>query len=86
MAVIEAMTQADGGAERPALSEAQNEAAGQSTKACVQCGKPQIVAYKPFCSKRCADIDLARWLGGTYAIPAAPVEDEDPFGGIADAP
>jgi len=25
--------------------------------------------YRPFCSRRCADIDLGRWLGGTYAIP-----------------
>jgi endogenous inhibitor of DNA gyrase (YacG/DUF329 family) len=34
--------------------------------------------YRPFCSKRCADIDLNRWLGGVYAIPAAGAdEDED---------
>lgn len=37
---------------------------------CPQCGKPAAEAYKPFCSKRCADIDLNRWLSGTYAIPA----------------
>ena len=40
-----------------------------SAKPCPQCGKPQAEAYKPFCSKRCADIDLARWLKGSYAIP-----------------
>lgn len=44
--------------------------------------KPQDQAYRPFCSKRCADIDLARWLGGRYAIPGAPADktgdaDED---------
>ena len=37
--------------------------------ACVVCGKPQDPKYKPFCSKRCADIDLNRWLSGRYAIP-----------------
>jgi endogenous inhibitor of DNA gyrase (YacG/DUF329 family) len=32
--------------------------------------------YRPFCSRRCADIDLGRWLKGSYAIPAAG-EDAD---------
>ncbi|MEA2857386.1 MAG: uncharacterized protein QOH98_1707, partial [Methylobacteriaceae bacterium] len=42
------------------------------------CGKPADAHYRPFCSKRCADIDLHRWLGGVYAIPAAGAdEDED---------
>ena len=45
---------------------------------CPICGRPVETAFKPFCSKRCADIDLNRWLGGVYAIPAAePDEDED---------
>jgi uncharacterized protein len=33
--------------------------------------------YRPFCSRRCADIDLGKWLTGSYAIPAAPDEAED---------
>ncbi|HET6378263.1 MAG TPA: DNA gyrase inhibitor YacG [Methylocella sp.] len=37
---------------------------------CPVCGKPAVFAFRPFCSKRCADIDLHRWLGGVYAIPA----------------
>jgi hypothetical protein len=37
---------------------------------CAECGKPQDPRYKPFCSKRCADLDLHRWLTGGYAIPA----------------
>ena len=41
---------------------------------CPICRKAPTETYKPFCSKRCADVDLARWLGGTYAIPAAPSE------------
>jgi uncharacterized protein len=46
--------------------------------ACPLCGKPADAHYRPFCSKRCADIDLHRWLGGVYAIPSVGVdEDED---------
>jgi endogenous inhibitor of DNA gyrase (YacG/DUF329 family) len=37
--------------------------------ACPTCGKPVVQAYRPFCSKRCADVDLQRWLTGRYAIP-----------------
>lgn len=36
---------------------------------CPICGKPATPAFKPFCSKRCADVDLQRWLSGRYAIP-----------------
>lgn len=36
---------------------------------CAICGKPQDARFKPFCTKRCADIDLGRWLKGSYAIP-----------------
>ncbi|MEM8798254.1 MAG: DNA gyrase inhibitor YacG [Pseudomonadota bacterium] len=38
------------------------------TARCPICDKPTIAAFAPFCSKRCADIDLNRWLGGAYAI------------------
>ncbi|MET7242087.1 DNA gyrase inhibitor YacG [Methylobacterium sp. EM32] len=37
--------------------------------ACPICGKPAVPEFKPFCSKRCADVDLQRWLSGRYAIP-----------------
>jgi hypothetical protein len=43
--------------------------------ACPICRKPMQEAYRPFCSKRCADVDLQRWLTGAYAVPA--VENED---------
>ena len=36
---------------------------------CPICKKPSDEAAKPFCSKRCSDIDLGRWLKGGYAIP-----------------
>ncbi|MBV9051841.1 MAG: DNA gyrase inhibitor YacG, partial [Hyphomicrobiales bacterium] len=38
-------------------------------KACPICGKPSVAPFTPFCSKRCADIDLGRWLKGVYSIP-----------------
>jgi endogenous inhibitor of DNA gyrase (YacG/DUF329 family) len=43
---------------------------------CPLCGKPSKHRYPPFCSVRCADIDLSKWLGGNYAIP--PEEAEAP--------
>ena len=36
---------------------------------CPICGRPPDTKFKPFCSKRCADLDLARWIEGKYAIP-----------------
>lgn len=42
---------------------------------CPICGKPTVQDYRPFCSKRCADVDLARWLNESYTLPA---EDEAP--------
>ncbi|WBU53323.1 DNA gyrase inhibitor YacG [Paracoccus sp. SCSIO 75233] len=47
---------------------------------CPICNKPTAAAYRPFCSKRCADVDLAHWLRGDYVIPgerAAPEESKD---------
>jgi endogenous inhibitor of DNA gyrase (YacG/DUF329 family) len=43
---------------------------------CPICGRPTELAYRPFCSRRCADVDLSRWLRGVYAIPDE-AEDED---------
>jgi hypothetical protein len=41
---------------------------------CPICGKAADAKYRPFCSRRCADVDLGRWLTGGYALP---VTDED---------
>jgi hypothetical protein len=46
-------------------------------KRCPICGKPAVEEFRPFCSKRCADIDLNRWLSGTYVIPAADDSGDD---------
>lgn len=37
---------------------------------CPICGKETDPKYRPFCSRRCADVDLGRWLTGSYVIPA----------------
>jgi endogenous inhibitor of DNA gyrase (YacG/DUF329 family) len=52
-------------------------------KSCAICGKPQADQFRPFCSRRCADVDLHRWLSGTYAIPA--VEDDEDQSSSPDA-
>jgi uncharacterized protein len=70
--------------ERPAMTGDKNRpkiASGPSAEApqragpelaagrCPICRKPASTAFRPFCSKRCADVDLQRWLSGRYAIP-----------------
>lgn len=52
---------------------------GQGTR-CPVCGKPSTERHRPFCSRRCADLDLHRWLGEGYRIPT----DEAPADGSAD--
>jgi uncharacterized protein len=47
------------------------------TRKCPICEKPADARFKPFCSRRCADLDLGRWLKGSYAIPARDDEEED---------
>ncbi len=42
---------------------------------CPICARPVEPSFRPFCSKRCADVDLQRWFSGAYAIPAT--DDED---------
>jgi uncharacterized protein len=44
---------------------------------CPICGKPADKQRRPFCSKRCADVDLNRWLSGVYAVPVTEDEEED---------
>jgi endogenous inhibitor of DNA gyrase (YacG/DUF329 family) len=47
-------------------------------KRCAICGKPAHPRFTPFCSARCADVDLNRWLSGSYVIPTAETpEDEE---------
>jgi uncharacterized protein len=57
------------GADRP-------DAALRPRRDCPICGKPASGDTYPFCSKRCADVDLNRWLKGAYAIPSAEAPEE----------
>ena len=47
------------------------------TRPCPICGKPSTQAHHPFCSGRCADIDLNRWLSGAYVIPGKDTPDAE---------
>ena len=44
---------------------------------CPICGRPEAAEDLPFCARRCADVDLNRWLTNRYAVPAGD-DDEDP--------
>lgn len=44
---------------------------------CPICGAPTQESWRPFCSSRCANVDLSRWLTGSYAIPGDVDSDED---------
>ncbi|BCW90522.1 DNA gyrase inhibitor YacG [Alphaproteobacteria bacterium SO-S41] len=48
-----------------------------AARACAICGKPQTDKFKPFCSARCADVDLNRWLKGSYVVPGKPLGEDD---------
>lgn len=50
------------------------ETAKVTVRPCPICGKPAQGRFRPFCSARCQTIDLARWIGGNYRVPA--VEEE----------
>ncbi|PZO79109.1 MAG: DNA gyrase inhibitor YacG [Mesorhizobium amorphae] len=44
---------------------------------CPECGKPSAREFYPFCSSRCKDVDLNRWLSGVYVIPGREGDEED---------
>lgn len=45
--------------------------------ACPICNKPAEPEYRPFCSKRCADVDLHRWMTGSYVMPGEALSEDD---------
>jgi endogenous inhibitor of DNA gyrase (YacG/DUF329 family) len=65
------------GPGKAAAKAAAKGAAKRPAKKCPICGKPATETSKPFCSERCRDVDLNRWLSGSYSIPGRPDEDED---------
>lgn len=56
---------------------AARRAGRKSRRTCPICDAPAVEAYRPFCSRRCADIDLGRWLKEGYRIPAEEAPGED---------
>ncbi len=64
-----------------ANDDSPRERATAKERACPICGKPRDSRYDPFCSKRCADVDLHRWLKGNYVIPGAERGEETDDGG-----
>ncbi|WP_279479089.1 DNA gyrase inhibitor YacG [Aureimonas sp. SK2] len=48
------------------------------TRKCPECGRPSERATFPFCSPRCKDVDLHRWLSGAYVIPGPEGEGSPP--------
>jgi uncharacterized protein len=50
---------------------------GPSRGTCPICSRPADAGVRPFCSKRCADVDLSRWLNGAYAIPVTDGDDDE---------
>ncbi|HEY3679058.1 MAG TPA: DNA gyrase inhibitor YacG [Bradyrhizobium sp.] len=62
---------------RPSDRSKAEPAGKRQARSCPICGKPANEAAKPFCSDRCRDVDLNRWLSGTYAIPGKTQDDED---------
>jgi hypothetical protein len=53
-------------------------------RGCPICGRPTAEECRPFCSKRCADIDLGRWFGEAYRIPVAEEEESEQDGEVPD--
>ena len=52
---------------------------------CPLCDRPTEAKWRPFCSKRCADIDLGRWVTGAYAVPSSDPDDADAVADALDA-
>jgi hypothetical protein len=57
--------------------DAQEAARERSAPLCPTCGRPRVERWRPFCSKRCADVDLGRWLKESYRIPAVEAADDE---------
>ena len=57
--------------------DAQVKKSANPQRTCPICGKPTAQATRPFCSSRCRDVDLNRWLTGTYLIPGRDDDQDD---------
>jgi uncharacterized protein len=68
---------ADTKASKAGTAKAAAKASKRVGPVCPICGKPSDAVLRPFCSKRCADIDLHRWFSGRYVVPVTEDEEED---------
>lgn len=55
----------------------EEEKTAPPARPCPICGKPSVQRFRPFCSKRCADIDLGRWLKGGYVVPGESLDEAE---------
>ncbi|MBN8960027.1 MAG: DNA gyrase inhibitor YacG [Rhizobiales bacterium] len=61
----------------PAKPPSADKAGKAPAKPCPICGKPAMPESRPFCSERCRDVDLNRWLSGSYVVPGRDTDPED---------
>ncbi len=64
--------------EKPAAADKRPD---RPPRPCPICQKMSVAPYQPFCSKRCADIDLSRWFAGVYATPVVESDEDDEASG-----
>lgn len=50
----------------------------RAARKCPECGHASTREHWPFCSNRCREVDLNRWLSGSYVIPGKPLDEEVP--------
>jgi endogenous inhibitor of DNA gyrase (YacG/DUF329 family) len=65
-----------GGGGEGGADQGRSGKGGGASRPCPICGKPSHLATRPFCSKRCRDVDLNRWLSGAYVVPGPESEDD----------
>lgn len=59
------------------MSADNKSSTGPRSKPCPICRRPSVTEFRPFCSSRCKDRDLAKWFGDGYAVPGPAVSQED---------
>ena len=64
---------------KPKSEEPKPDGVRVTAAKCVRCGAPVQARYRPFCSRRCADIDLGSWFTGAYRVATSesPETEED---------
>ena len=66
------------------MTQADEKRKTRTPRPCAICNKMSVEKYHPFCSDRCANIDLHRWLGGNYRLPSrepADFTEHEPYAG-----